>query len=93
MIREIISDVQSQVNVAAIAAKFHNTLAEMILSVAMKTGEERVVMSGGCFQNKYLIERCCALLSRHGFRVYTHCRIPPNDGGISLGQAVAASYA
>ena len=90
MIRGIIADVQGQVSVEAVAAKFHNTLAEMILSVAMRTGEERVVMSGGCFQNKYLVERSCALLGRHGFRVYTHRRIPPNDGGISMGQAVAA---
>jgi hydrogenase maturation protein HypF len=92
MIRGIIADVQGQVKVETVSAKFHNTLAEMILSVAMRTGEKRVVMSGGCFQNKYLIERSCALLVRHGFRVYTHHRIPPNDGGISLGQAVAASY-
>jgi hydrogenase maturation protein HypF len=91
MIRGIIADVQGQMNVTAVAAKFHNTLAEMILRVAMRTGEERVVMSGGCFQNKYLVERSWALLGRHGFRVYTHRRIPPNDGGISLGQAVAAS--
>jgi len=92
MIRGIIDEVQGRLSVETVAAKFHNTLAEMILRVAIRTGEECVVLSGGCFQNKYLIERSCALLSRHGFRVYTHCRIPPNDGGISLGQAVAALY-
>ena len=47
------------VSLKAVAAKFHNTLAEMILSVAMRTGEELVVMSGCCFQNKYLVERSC----------------------------------
>ena len=91
MIRGIIADVQGNVPMEAVAAKFHNTLAETVLSVALSTGEERVILSGGCFQNKYLIERVCDLLVRHGFRVYTHRRVPPNDGGISLGQAVAAS--
>jgi hydrogenase maturation protein HypF len=74
----------------AVAARFHNTLAEMILKVAMRAGQERVVMSGGCFQNKYLAERVCSLLNRRGFRAYLHRRIPRNDGGISLGQTIAA---
>jgi hydrogenase maturation protein HypF len=93
MIRGIIADVQSEVRVASVAVKFHNTLAEMILRVAMRTGEKCIVMSGGCFQNKYLTERTWELLRRNGLRVYTHRRIPPNDGGISVGQAVAALQA
>jgi hydrogenase maturation protein HypF len=90
MIRGVLTDVQRRVDLAAIAAKFHNTLTDMILSVAMRTSQERVVLSGGCFQNKYLTERVYRLLTMHGFHVYIHRRIPPNDGGIALGQVIAA---
>jgi hydrogenase maturation protein HypF len=64
----------------------------MIVAVARRVGEERVVLTGGCFQNKYLTERAIARLREEGFRVYWHQRIPPNDGGIALGQIVAASH-
>jgi hydrogenase maturation protein HypF len=74
-----------------IAAKFHNTLAEMIVAVAGRGGERRVVLSGGCFQNKYLTEQTVRRLEEEGFRPYWHQRIPPNDGGIALGQVAAAS--
>jgi hydrogenase maturation protein HypF len=47
-----------------------------------------VVLSGGCFQNSYLVERAAPALEALGFSVYTHQRVPPNDGGIALGQAV-----
>jgi hydrogenase maturation protein HypF len=47
-------------------------------------------MSGGVFQNAYLVERAASLLQQRGHRVYTHQRVPPNDGGIALGQAVLA---
>jgi hydrogenase maturation protein HypF len=49
-----------------------------------------VVLSGGCFQNRYLTERAVRRLSAEGFRPYWHQRVPPNDGGIALGQVVAA---
>jgi hydrogenase maturation protein HypF len=48
------------------------------------------VLSGGCFQNKYLTERAVCRLREEGFRPYWHQRVPPNDGGIALGQIVAA---
>jgi hydrogenase maturation protein HypF len=48
------------------------------------------VLSGGCFQNKYLTERAVCRLRDEGFRPYWHQRVPPNDGGIALGQIVAA---
>jgi hydrogenase maturation protein HypF len=59
--------------------------------VARQAGEERVALSGGCFQNRYLTERAVSLLMRAGFRPYWHQRIPPNDGGIALGQVWAAA--
>jgi hydrogenase maturation protein HypF len=74
-----------------ISAKFHNALVETIVAVAHRIGEERIVLTGGCFQNKYLTERAVSRLQSEGFRPYWHQRIPPNDGGIALGQAVAAS--
>jgi len=50
------------------------------------TGETRVVLSGGCFQNRYLTERTVARLREAGFQPYWHQRVPPNDGGLALGQ-------
>jgi hydrogenase maturation protein HypF len=81
----------AQVGVATIAVKFHNSLAEMIVDIARRSGQERVILTGGCFQNKYLTERTVCRLEASGMRPYWHQRIPPNDGGISLGQIVAAT--
>ena len=91
MVRAVISDVRSGLPTGLLSAKFHNTLVEVIVSLALRIGEERVVLTGGCFQNKYLTERSVRRLEREGFRVYWHQRVPPNDGGIALGQAVAAA--
>jgi hydrogenase maturation protein HypF len=86
----IIEDVRSNLDVPRIALKFHNTLVESIIQVAQKIGERQVVLSGGCFQNKYLTERTIVRLLQEGFRPYWHQRVPPNDGGIALGQLVIA---
>ncbi len=93
LIRGILSDVKENVPVGRIAAMFHNALVEGILAVARRVGEERVVLTGGCFQNRYLTERAVGRLRAEGFLAYWHQRIPPNDGGIALGQIVAASRA
>jgi hydrogenase maturation protein HypF len=90
MIEAIIVDVQQGVSVGVISAKFHNALAESIVAVAKCAGQNRVVLSGGCFQNRYLTERAVRRLQAEGFRPYWHQRVPPNDGGIALGQVVAA---
>jgi hydrogenase maturation protein HypF len=86
----ILEDIKRKVNIAHVSAKFHNTLVEMIIEIAKRIGENRVVLSGGCFQNKYLIERAVHRLNSKGFNPYWHQRVPPNDGGISLGQIAAA---
>jgi hydrogenase maturation protein HypF len=86
MIRGIIAEVQHSVPIGTISAKFHNTLVETIVAIAKRMNEERIVLSGGCFQNKYLTERAVQRLREEGFRPYWHQRIPPNDGGIALGQ-------
>jgi hydrogenase maturation protein HypF len=90
MIEAILADVEKGVSVGIISAKFHNALAEGIVAVAKHAGQERVVLSGGCFQNRYLTERTVRRLQAEGFRPYWHQRVPPNDGGIALGQVVAA---
>ncbi len=90
MIEAILADVKSGIPVGTISAKFHNALAEGIVAVAKRAGQNRVVLSGGCFQNCYLTERAVRRLQAEGFRPYWHQRVPPNDGGIALGQVVAA---
>ncbi len=87
----VIDDRRSGVAPCVIAARFHNGLVEAIVAVARQTGELRVVLTGGCFQNRYLTERTVRRLQEEGFRPYWHQRVPPNDGGISLGQVVAAA--
>ena len=83
---------------AIIARKFHNTLAEMMSLAASSVfdeaaSERRIVLTGGCFQNRLLTELAIHRLAAAGYRVYWHQRIPPNDGGIALGQIVAAARA
>lgn len=90
MIRALLDDISAGILAAMCAAKFHNTLVEIMVKVAQLAGETRVALSGGCFQNRYLCERAVARLSHEGFRCYWHQRIPPNDGGIALGQAAIA---
>ena len=90
LLRSLLTDLKRGCPVESIAATFHNTLARIILEVAERTGEERVVMSGGCFQNAYLTRKAVLLLQSAGFRPYWHQRVPPNDGGISLGQIYAS---
>lgn len=93
MIRGILDDLRDAVPVGHIALCFHLTLVEMILAVARETAQKRVVLSGGCFQNRLLTELACAALGRAGLRVYRHQRVPPNDGGIALGQIAALAMA
>jgi hydrogenase maturation protein HypF len=90
MIRRIVADVRESVDAGVIAARLHNTLAEIIFALARRAGQRRVALTGGCFQNRYLTERTVKGLTRLGFQAYFHQRVPPNDGGIALGQAVAA---
>jgi hydrogenase maturation protein HypF len=91
MISEILIDLQKGLPAGNVSAKFHNTLTEIIVAVARKVEVPRIVLTGGCFQNRYLIERAIAHLQAAGFRPYWPQRVPPNDGGIALGQVVAAS--
>ena len=66
--------------------RFHRGLARGIVDVCRRWPELPVVVAGGVFQNKLLTERTVALLRRNQFAVFTHSQVPPNDGGIALGQ-------
>jgi hydrogenase maturation protein HypF len=101
MWRGLLGDLILRTPTPVIAARFHKGLAAAIvrMTVQLAGGDEQpqrfdtVALSGGCFQNKILFEEIIGRLSAHGFRVLTHARTPPNDGGLALGQAViGAAY-
>jgi hydrogenase maturation protein HypF len=90
LIEQVLKDTRKGMPVSRIAAKFHNALVSWIVEVATKIGEKQIVLSGGVFQNRYLTERTAALLESRGYTVHTLHHVPPNDGGIALGQAIMA---
>ena len=90
MVRELIADAGADLGAEAISGKFHRALAEAIVTLARMAGEKHVVLSGGCFQNEFLTRETVDRLQSAGFLPVWHQRIPPNDGGIALGQIVAA---
>ena len=91
-IRELLDDLARGEDAGLASAKFHNGLVEVTVAIAKKIGEQNIVLSGGCFQNRYLTEQSINRLRQEKFQPYWHQRIPPNDGGIAFGQAVAASW-
>jgi hydrogenase maturation protein HypF len=90
LVNELLSDVRRGTPLSTISHRFHSSLSQLILSVARSVGQERVVLSGGCFQNRVLLEGSIELLRRHGLRPYWHQRVPTNDGGIAVGQVYGA---
>jgi hydrogenase maturation protein HypF len=80
---------------SVVAARFHNTLAaaihEMCLRMRRESGLNRVCLSGGTFQNMRLLHLTAHSLRKSGFDLFLHRNVPPNDGGIALGQAVIAA--
>ena len=95
LFKGIVSDIERRVEIGAIASRFHNTIAQIILSMCLKlnstSGLDSVVLSGGVFQNNLLLEKTYVLLNKNHFNVFTHHNVPPNDSGIALGQAVVAN--
>jgi hydrogenase maturation protein HypF len=93
LIAAVVADQRAGVSAGIIAMRFHNALIKWIVEVAEKEVAEKmalkqIVLSGGVFQNRYLTERAAEQLESRGFVAYTHHHVPPNDGGIALGQAV-----
>jgi hydrogenase maturation protein HypF len=95
VLRESVRDARAGIPPKAIAAKFHNGLAVMIRDICVQLREDsglnEVALSGGVFQNVTLLERVLPQLREAGFTVYSHRLVPPNDGGLSLGQAMIAA--
>jgi hydrogenase maturation protein HypF len=95
-VRGIVHDVQQGVDPPTISRKFHRTVADALKEACVRVRESyglnRVAMSGGVFQNVYLLETLSAELGELGFEVYQHSAVPNNDGCISLGQAVIAAH-
>jgi hydrogenase maturation protein HypF len=94
-IRAVVDDALRNVPASVIAARFHNGMADVITrtccALRESTGMGTVALSGGVFQNLLLLHRTVDALAACGFRVLTHSRVPTNDGGVSLGQAVVAA--
>jgi hydrogenase maturation protein HypF len=94
IVRGIVSDLIEKVPVFKISGRFHRTIARMIVetckSIRLREGLNRVVLSGGVFQNTFLLTLSMDALKASGFEVFIHHDVPPNDGGISLGQAIIA---
>jgi hydrogenase maturation protein HypF len=92
MIAAIVKDLSRGRHVSEISACFHNTLSAAIGEVCSRIGgPNRVCLSGGTFQNLYLLGRTVVELRRRGFVVFLHAQVPANDGGLSLGQAMIAN--
>ena len=91
LISAILADLDQRVPIPTIAARFHNALIEAIVAVAHRVGEPRVALSGGVWQNRLLTERATSSLRENGFEVILHRQVPPNDGGVSLGQIAIAA--
>ncbi|HEU4899697.1 MAG TPA: carbamoyltransferase HypF, partial [Actinomycetota bacterium] len=94
LVRAVVEDLEAGVTPSLIAARFHNGLAAATVTaceaIRGQEGLGTVALSGGVFQNMLLLERTVTALDQRGFRVLTHSRVPPNDAGISLGQAAVA---
>jgi hydrogenase maturation protein HypF len=95
LITSIIQDIHSRVHISKISARFHNTIARiitgMIYSISLKSGIKKAVISGGSFQNKYLLAKLEKEFHDKDILIFTHSRIPSNDAGISLGQLAIAA--
>lgn len=96
MFKVMISDMLNGIDVKIISQNFHETLSQLILYMAKtiknKSGINIVCLSGGVFQNKLLVQRTLHLLKDNGFNAYTHNTLPPNDGGISMGQLIIGGF-
>jgi len=91
LLAELVADFEGGADHAVIAARFHVTLAEAALRIAAMAIPIPIALCGGCFQNRLLLEACVDRLRRAGHAVYWPQRVPPNDGGLALGQLLGAA--
>ena len=91
-IRALVDNVRKERDVGEMAVAFHNGVAEAMVAIAKIIGQPRVCLSGGCFQNRYLTECAKDRLEAAGFTVHLHRNLPPNDGGLAVGQIASATF-
>jgi hydrogenase maturation protein HypF len=91
IIKKILSDTRNKIPKGVVSAKFHNTLIQIIFTLALMLNRKKVLLSGGCFQNMYILNGVIDKLEGVNITPYWHQRIPTNDGGISFGQAAFVS--
>ena len=96
MFGALVEDLKHNRPVSIISRRFHNGLVEVFLELARRLRRQRslarVCLSGGTFQNLYLLEQLSSRLEAEGFEVFSHCEVPAGDGGLSLGQALVAAH-
>ncbi len=94
LIKEVVNDIKNSTPIESISSKFHQTVIDSFAcaaeKVSLETGLKRVVLSGGVFNNIWILTGMTHALEKKGFKVYSHNKVPSNDGGISLGQVVIA---
>ncbi|MCK5011191.1 MAG: carbamoyltransferase HypF, partial [Deltaproteobacteria bacterium] len=95
LIKGVISDIKEGKSSGYISSKFHNSIVTMVVNTCStlrdNLGLNKVALSGGCFQNTYLLSESIRRLTKKGFEVLYHRKVPTNDGGIALGQALIAN--
>jgi hydrogenase maturation protein HypF len=95
LLQAVVTDIRNQLSPALIASRFHNAIANLVLQASKfareQTGIRRVALTGGVFQNRVLVQRALKRLQQAGFETLTHRTVPPNDGGLALGQAIVAA--
>lgn len=92
LLQAVWRDRQADLSTAIIATRFHRSLIQLIVALAQHAGLQRVLLSGGCFQNRFLLEGAIVALRSAGFQPYWAQRLPPNDGGIAAGQVLAVHW-
>ena len=92
---EILNDLEGKIPISIIATKFHNTIIKVIFAgakeIRIRENINKIVLSGGTFQNRFILEKVENLLKANGFDVFSNNKIPSNDGGIALGQLAIAA--
>lgn len=94
--KSIIEDIRAHISTPVISARFHNSITQMVITICdrirSETGYHTTALSGGVWQNQYLLQQTVQKLEENGFTILQHSQIPTNDGGISLGQAMILAH-
>jgi hydrogenase maturation protein HypF len=91
IVKGAIEDIRGGKKPMVVSTRFHLTLIKIIIDMAHQANKSNIVLTGGCFQNRWLLENAINRLKQEGFTPYWHKQVPCNDGGISLGQMYVAA--